>query len=104
MSCQTVTLHKGTVVAQLSPGNVVPNMLAHELGEVKFASCQLELPSQTGLKNSKVELNEDLTRISKPEHDKIDQDHLGKLFAKLDLSGCKDWAEEQQQRGERLYY
>ena len=39
MSCWTVTLHKGTVVARLSPANVVPHMLAPKLGEVKLASC-----------------------------------------------------------------
>ena len=48
MSCQAVTLHKGTVIARLSPGNVVPNMLAPKLEEVKLASCQLELPPQKG--------------------------------------------------------
>ena len=48
-------------------------MLAPELGEVKLANCQLMLPSQTGLKNSKLELNKDLTQVSKPAHDKIDQ-------------------------------
>ena len=52
MSCRSVTLHKGTVIARLSPGNVVPNMLAPKLEEVKLASCQLELPSQKGLTNS----------------------------------------------------
>ena len=44
MSCQSVTLHKGTVIARLSPSNVVPSMLAPKLEEVKLASCQLELP------------------------------------------------------------
>ena len=37
MSCRTVTFHKGTVVAELSPANAVPTMLAP-----KLASCQLE--------------------------------------------------------------
>ena len=45
MSCRSVTLHKGTVIARLSPGNAVPSMLAPKLEEVKLASCQLELPS-----------------------------------------------------------
>ena len=36
MSCRTVTLHKGTVIAELSPTNVIPEMLAP-----KLASCQL---------------------------------------------------------------
>ena len=60
MSCRTVTLHKGTVVACLSPANVVPHMLAPELGEVKLASCQLELPPQKGLKNNQLELESEL--------------------------------------------
>ena len=45
MSCRSVTLHKGTVIARHSPGNAVPSMLAPKLEEVKLASCQLELPS-----------------------------------------------------------
>ena len=44
MSCRSVTLHKGTVIARLSPGNAVPSMLAPKLEEVKLASCQLKLP------------------------------------------------------------
>ena len=48
MSCQSVTLHKGTVIVRLLPGNVVPSMLAPKLEEVKLASCQLKLPSQKG--------------------------------------------------------
>ena len=34
MSCCTVTLHEGTVVAELSPANAIPKMLAP-----KLASC-----------------------------------------------------------------
>ena len=98
MSCWTVTLHKGTVIARLSPSNVVPRMLAPKLEEVKLASCQLKLPPQKGLKKNQLKLEKDLTRISKPEHDKFDQEWLDKLFAKLDLSGCENWTEEQQQR------
>ena len=37
MSCRTVSLSKGTVVAELSPANAIPKMLAP-----KLASCQLE--------------------------------------------------------------
>ena len=51
MSCRSVTLHKGTVIARLSPSNVVPSMLAPKL-EVKLASCQLELPPQKGSKKN----------------------------------------------------
>ena len=85
MSCRTVTLHKGTVVARLSPANVVPHMLAPELGEVKLASCQLELPPQQGLENSKLELESEVIRISKMDEPPIDQERIDKLFTKLDL-------------------
>ena len=52
MSCQSVILHKGTVIARLSPSNAVPSMLAPKLEEVKSASCQLELPPQKGSKKN----------------------------------------------------
>ena len=74
MSCRSVTLPKGTVIARLSPGNVVPNMLVPKLEEVKLASCQLELPSQKGLRKDQPELEKKLTQISKPEHDTFDQE------------------------------
>ena len=38
LSCQTITLHKGTAVARLSPANVVPDMLAPKLEPIKLAS------------------------------------------------------------------
>ena len=98
MSWQSVTLHKGTVIARLSPSNAVPSMLAPKLEEVKLASCQLELPSQKGSKKNKPELEKELTQISKPEHDTFDQERLDKLFSKLDLSGCDNWTEEQQRK------
>ena len=74
MSCRSVTLHKGTVIARLSPSNVVPSMLAPKLEEVKLASCQLELPPQKGLKKNQPELEKELTQISKPEQDTFDQE------------------------------
>ena len=37
MSCRTVSLSKGTLVAELSPANAIPKMLAP-----KLASCQLK--------------------------------------------------------------
>ena len=97
MSCPSVTLHKGTVIARLSPSNVVPSVLAPKLEEVKLASCQLELPPQKGLKKNQPELEKVLTQISKPKHDTYDQERLGKLFSKLDLSGCDNWTEKQKQ-------
>ena len=97
MSCQSVTLHKGTVIARHSPGNVVPSMLAPKLEEVKLASCQLELPPQNGSKKNQPKLGKMLTQISKPEHDTYDKELLDKLFSKLDLRGCDNWTEEQKQ-------
>ena len=96
MSCRSLTLHKGTVIARLSPGNAVPSMLAPKLEEVKLASCQLELPPLKGSKKNQPKLGKGLTQISKPEHDTFDQERLDKLFSKLDLSGCDNWTEEQQ--------
>ena len=61
MSCRTVTLHKGTVIAWLSPCNVVPRMLTTKLEEVKLASWQLKLPPQKGSKKNQLELEKDLT-------------------------------------------
>ena len=70
MSCRTVTLHKGTVVAWLSPANIVPNMLAPELGEIKLASCQLKLPPKQGPKKNQLELDLELTQVSKVDENR----------------------------------
>ena len=97
MSCQSVTLRKGTVIARLSPGNAVPGMLAPRFEEIKLASCQLELPPQKGLKTNQLELEKSLTRVSKPKNDTYNQEQVDKLFSKLDLSGCDSWSEKQKQ-------
>ena len=44
MSFHTVTLHKGTVIAELSPANAILKMLAP-----KLASCQLQFAKNQGL-------------------------------------------------------
>ena len=90
-------MYKGTVIARLSPGNVVPSLLAPKSEEVKLASCQLELPPQNVSKKNQPELGKTLTQISKPKCDTYDQERLDKLFSKLDLSGCDNWTEEQKQ-------
>ena len=41
LSCRTVTLKKGTVVAQLSPANVIPKMLAPKLESVNTGRARL---------------------------------------------------------------
>ena len=86
MSCQTVTLHKGTVVARLSPTNVIPEKLAPKLEPIKLASCQLELVKDQGSKTGQLELELELIQISKMNQ--VTQDRIDKLFTKLDLSGC----------------
>ena len=95
MSCQPVTLHKGTVVARLSPANVIPEKLAPELEPIKLANCQLELAKDQSLKSSQLELESELIQISKMNQ--TTRDRIDKLFTKLDLSGCNEWLEEQQQ-------
>ena len=50
MSCRTVTLNKGTVVAGLSPANAILKMLAP-----KLASCQLEFLKNQGLESNELE-------------------------------------------------
>ena len=53
---QTVTLKKGTVVAQLSPANAIPKMLAPKL---EFVDNELEFAKNQGPKsNDKLESRE----------------------------------------------
>ena len=95
MSCQSVVLHKGTVVARLSPANVVSEMLAPKLEPVKLASCQLELSKDQADSSCKLELESELIQISKM--DEVTQNWIDKFFTKLDLLGCENWMESQQQ-------
>ena len=95
MSCQPVTLHKGTVVARLSPVNVIPEKLAPKLEPIKLASCQLELARDQDSKTGYFELESGLIQISKMNQ--ATRDRIDKLFTKLDLSGCSEWTEGQQQ-------
>ena len=80
MSCKAVTIKKGTAVAQLSPANVIPKMLAP-----KLAKCQLESADGEAPENSKLEL----PKVT-------DSDRIEKLFSKLDLSGSDSWSEEEK--------
>ena len=84
-----------TVVARLSPANVVPEMLAAKLGPVKLSSCQLELSKYQANSSYKLQLESKLIQISKM--DEVTRNQIDKLFTKLDLSGCSDWTERQQQ-------
>ena len=90
MSCRTVTLIKGTIVARLSPTNKIPDMLAPE-----FAKDKLEFPTR----NHPQSHNSELVNTNSSNHnvDDIDNSRIDKLFSKLDLSGSDDWTESQKQ-------
>ena len=81
MSCCTVTLHKGTVIAELSPTNAIPKMLAP-----KLASCQLKFAKNQGPKSNELEFVNSTN--SQP---KLTPERRDKLFSKLDLTGYDDW-------------
>ena len=85
MSCFTVTLHKGTVVAELSSANAIPKMLAP-----KLANCQLEFAKNQGPESNKLEFADSAN--SQP---KLTKEQRDKLFSKLDLTGYDDWTQDQ---------
>ena len=85
MSCHTVTLHKGIVVAELSPTNAIPKMLAP-----KLVSCQLEFAKNQGPKSNKLEFV-DSTNLQQ----KLTPEQRDKLFSKLNLTGYDDWTQDQ---------
>ena len=86
MSCCTVTLCKGTVIAELSPANAIPKMLAP-----KLASCQLKFVKNQGLKSSELEFVNSTN--SQP---KLTREQRDKLFSKLDLTSYDDWTQDQR--------
>ena len=87
LSCHTVTLHKGTVVATLSSTNMIPKMLAPKLVE-----HQPELARAKGLKVNKLGLGENTNSIPN-----LTQERKEKLFLKLDLSSYDNWTKDQQE-------
>ena len=86
MSCRTVSLNKGTVVAELSPANAIPKMLAP-----KLASCQLEFVKNQGLESDELEFANSTN--SQP---KLTKERRDKIFSKLDLTGYDDWTQDQR--------
>ena len=80
MSCKAVTIKRGTVIAQLSPTNVIPKMLAP-----KLAQCQPQFAEEKASENSKPGLPKT-----------TNSDRLNKLFSKLDLSGCDSWSDDEK--------
>ena len=89
LSCRTVTLKKGTVVAQLSPTNEIPKMLAPKL---KSVDHKLESVKNQGLKSNEPEFVD--TADSLP---KLTQERREKLFSKLNLTGYDEWTPEQRE-------
>ena len=85
MRCRTVTLHKGTVIAELSPANAIPKMLAP-----KLVSCQLEFVKNQGPKSNELEFVNSTN--SQP---KLTRERRDKLFSKLDLTGYDNWTQDQ---------
>ena len=86
MSCRAVTLSKGTVVAELSPANAIPKMLAP-----KLASCQLEFAKNQGLESNELEFVN-----STNLQPKLTKEQRDKIFSKLDLTGYDDWTQDQR--------
>ena len=84
MSCRTVIIRKGTVVAELSPTNAIPKMLAP-----KLASCKLKSVNNQGPKRSKLKFVNS-TNLQ-PE---LTTEQRDKLFSKLDLTGYDEWTQE----------
>ena len=88
MSCRAVSLNKGTVVAELSPANAIPKMLAP-----KLASCQLEFAKNQDLKSDELEFANSTN--SQP---KLTKERRDKIFSKLDLTGYDDWTQDQRDK------
>ena len=86
MSCRTVSLSKGTVVAEVSPANAIPKMLAP-----KLASCQLEFA-----KNQGQESNEFMFVNSTNSQPTLTKEQRDKIFSKLDLTSYDDWTQDQR--------
>ena len=85
-----MTLTKGTKVAQLSPANKIPNMLAP-----KFVKDKLEFATGDHLQSRNSELVN--TNSSNHNTDDLENSRIDKLFTKLDLSGSDDWTDSQKQ-------
>ena len=85
MICRTVTLHKGTVIAELSPANAILKMLAP-----KLASCQLEFMKNQGPESNKLEFANPTN--SQP---KLTKERRDNIFSKLDLTSYDNWTQDQ---------
>ena len=92
LGCRTVALKKRTVVAQLSPANAIPKMLAP-----KFVDHELEFAKNHSLKSSELEFVKSTNSL--PE---LTQERRDKLFSKLDLTGYDEWTPEQRKATDDL--
>ena len=89
LSCRTVVLLKGAVVAKLSPTNKVPDMLALE-----FVDCEPEVADEECLSNRKLRLAKSTN--SSNNNNETEKSWIDKLFTKLDLSGYDHWSKNQR--------
>ena len=94
MGCSTVEIPKGTCIAQYSPANIIPEMLAPKLEAEELVNCQLELSAQNNVETNKLELKNPVTLDE--DQIKVRQARIDKLFTKLDLSGAEGWSESQK--------
>ena len=86
LSCRTVTLKKGAVVAQLSPTNAIPKILALQ---PKSVNHELESVKNEGLKSSKLEFVDVTDSLPK-----LTKERRKMLFSKLNLTGYDEWTPE----------
>ena len=94
LSCHTVTLYKGAVIAMLLPANAIPKMLAPRL-----AKCKLKFMNGGTPKNHEPKFADVTNSI--PE---LTQEHREKVFSKLDLSSYDEWTVNQQQLIDNLIH
>ena len=73
LTCKSITLQKGRVVAEVGPANAIPHMLAPKENEL-----QKEFPQET------------------------EEERVQKLFQVLDLKGLETWLEEEQVKAKEL--
>ena len=100
VSSRTVELAKGTRVARLSPANKIPPMLApkREVIEItKEKECTLECENLIAFSGQTLEQTKDSPKAADSDQSSLtDEQRVEKLFAKLDLSGCESWTEDQK--------
>ena len=106
VSSRTVELAKGTRVARLSPANKIPPMLApkREVIEItKEKECTLECENLIAFSGQTLEQTKDPPKAADSDQSSLtDEQRVEKLFAKLDLTGCESWTEDQKSEAKKL--